>query len=116
MSKILDEARNSGRLARAGDLPRHNPFDGRNFASLARRNVWFQGWDEADAEIREHQEETMSTFDQTGQTVGVQVNIGKREQHLVARLCYLCGAKYDAEDGDARVLCTLCEEETGCRR
>jgi hypothetical protein len=40
----------------------------------------------------------------------------KPNNHLVARLCYLCEAQFDADPGDARVLCEKCEEETGCRR
>jgi len=41
---------------------------------------------------------------------------GAKNLKLVGRLCYLCEAQFDAEPGDARVLCNRCEEETGCRR
>lgn len=33
-----------------------------------------------------------------------------------ARICTLCEAPFEADAGDGRELCSLCEKETGCQR
>lgn len=37
------------------------------------------------------------------------------EERFEARICVCCEAPFEADVGDGRELCSLCEEETGCR-